>query len=255
MSDERPDPHEGREETDGPDPADPFTRLRLDPDGAPIFAAIHGRKGTGKSEFLKMYARSWPYDAIIVDPTRDLDPNSSFTRPWPGGDHWPEPDEKRDAEIGHRRFRIAPDRSDPKHREKVDRVIQLAHEHPEPVFIGIDEGRYLFASDDRVEPGSDVVQNEGRHGQDFLFVANPRAVGIRPVFHHQADWLVIFDLPNEDDLKRVAGPAGIRWEELQELVRGLEREPIGARGEVVTGFILVDVPGRWIGRYPILPLR
>ena len=238
-----------------PDPGDPYERLRLDPDGAPIFALVHGRKGCGKSEFMRQYARSWPYDALIVDPTKDFDPTNSFTRPWPGGEEWPPLDDERDAQVGHRRFRIVPDRGDPDHRKNVDRAIQRAHELDEPTLIVIDEGRYLFSSDERIEPGSDIVQNEGRHGRDFLLVANPRAVGLRPVLHAQADWIVLFDVADEQDLKRVAGPAGLDVDELAELVRGLDREPLGARGEIVTGFILIDIPGRYVGRYPILPVR
>ena len=234
------------------DTDDAIARLQLDPDGPPIFAAIHGRKGCGKSEFLKQYAKSWPYDALIVDPTKDLDSESKFTRPWPGGDTWPEYDEN--DEVGHRHYRIVPNRDDPGHRAKVDRVLKLAHEHPEPTFIGIDEGRYLFASDDKIEPGTDVVQNEGRHGPDFLFVANPRAVGIRPIFHTQADWIVLFDVPSEDDLKRVAGPTGMKVDALQSLIKSLEREELGARGEIVTGFVLIDVPRGSVTVYPILPI-
>lgn len=241
------------------DAEDAIRRLRLDPDGPPIFAAIHGRKGCGKSEFLKSYASSWPYDALIVDPTKDLDPRGEFTVPWPGGDAWPlEVDDDEEIDEAERqrrrRFRIVPDRNDPDHRVKVDRVVHLAHEHPEPTFIGIDEGRYLFASDEKIETGSDIVQNEGRHGPDFLFIANPRAVGLRPVFHAQADWIVVFDLPNEEDLKRVAAPAGLRHQELAELVKNLDAEELGARGEIVTGFVLIDVPRRSVTVYPILPI-
>ena len=242
------------------DAEDAVRRLRLDPDGPPIFCAIHGRKGCGKSEFLRSYASSWPYDAVIVDPTRDLDPDGRFTVPWPGGDVWPA-EEETDDELTEqerqrrRRFRVVPDRNDPDHRTKVDRIVHLAHDNPAPTFIGIDEGRYLFASDERIEPGSDIVQNEGRHGKDFLFVANPRAVGLRPVFHAQADWIVVFDVANEEDLKRIAAPAGLRHEELAELIRNLDAEELGARGEIVTGFILIDVPRRSVTVYPILPLR
>lgn len=232
-------------------------RLTLDPDGAPIFCAIHGRKGSGKSEFLRFYARWWPYEALIIDPTGDLDPDGAFTRPWPGDyDHWPSPDEELDARYGHRRFRVVPNRNDPEHRKKVDRLLKLAYEYPGPVFVGIDEGRYLFASDEKIEPGSDIVQNEGRHGQVFLFVANPRAIGLRPVFHHQADWIVLFGNFSKEDLDRIVGPAGgLRTDELAELCRNLEQAPLGARGEMVTGFVLIDIPaGPRIAVYPILPL-
>ncbi len=232
---------------------DPVRRLEIDPDGPPLFVAVHGRKGSGKSEFLKRYARSWPYDALIVDPTGDLDPDGSWTRPWPGGNSWPEPDPDADARIGHRRFRIKPNRREKDHREKVDAAVLAAHDHDGPTLIVIDEGRYLFASDEAILSGSDIVQNEGRHGQDFVIIANPRAIGLRPIYHSQADWIVLFDTPGEEDLKRVAGPAGLDWRELQRLVAGLDRQPIGAHGEVVTGFILIDIPARFVGRYPILP--
>lgn len=232
---------------------DPIAALELDPDGPPIFAAIVGRKGSGKSEFLKSYARSWPYDALLIDPTKDLDPNYEWSRPWPGGDDWPE--HLEDDPVKHHRYRMSPDRlKDPDHREKVDRAVQLAHLNPEPTFIGIDEGRYLFASDEKILPGSDIVQNEGRHGADFLFVANPRAVGIRPIFWAQADWIVMFALDGPDDIKRAAEGSGLSVAELTGLQESLEREPLGARGEIVTGFILIDKPRQTVGVYPILPL-
>ena len=227
-------------------------RLVIDPDGSPLFVLVTGRKGSGKSHMLRGYGSSWPYDAIVVDPTKDLDPEGSWTRPWPGGDVWPAYDEE--DEIPHRRYRITPNRlSDPKHRESVDRVIQLAHENPDPTMIMIDEGRYLFASDEKILPGSDVVQNEGRHGLDHLFVANPRIVGIRPVIRHQADILAVFDTPSGADLKVIADIAGLSLEELEEIMQSLEREERGPRGEVVTGFLWIEKTRRSLTVFPILP--
>lgn len=236
----------------GADSDSAIDRLVIDPDGSPQFVLVIGRKGTGKSHALRGYGSSWPYDAIVVDPTKDLDPGNAWTRPWPGGDTWPEYDEN--DEVPHRRYRITPDRlHDPEHRAKVDKVIELAHENPEPTMIMIDEGRYLFASDEKILPGSDVVQNEGRHGQDFLFVANPRIVGIRPVIRHQADILMVFDIPDGEDVKVIAGIAGMKVDELEQIIKNLEREERGPRGEVVTGFLWIEKTRRSVTVFPILP--
>lgn len=227
---------------------DPWDRLHIDPDGTPIFAMVCGRKGSGKSHFVRRYARSWPYDALIVDPTRDFDPDGSFTRPWPGGDRWPDVDPE--DPIGHRRFRIVPNRREKDHREKVAAAMLLAHEHPEPTLVVVDEGRYLFASDAAILPGADIITNEGRHGPTFLFVANPRAVGLRPILFTQADWVVAFDLQSQADIERVAEPSGVRTDELADIIRNLDTDT-GPKGETVTGFVLIDQRSHDLTVYPV----
>lgn len=231
----------------------PYERLRIDPDASPVFVAIVGRKGSGKSEFLRSYVRSWPYDALVIDPTKDFDPGHRFTRPWPGGRSWPPPSEE-DERIGHRRYRMVPDRLEDGHREKVDAAVLACHQYPEPTLVAIDEARYLLASDEKLLRGTDVVLNEGRHGPTFLLVANPRAVGMRPLFMHQADMIVAFDLSNQEDVERVAGHADMAPRDLDDAIRNLETTE-GPNGERVTGFVLIDkrIPAVYI--FPPLPLR
>jgi hypothetical protein len=227
---------------------DPWERLRVDPDGSPLFVMVVGRKGSGKSHFTRRYARSWPYDALIVDPTRDFDPDGSFTRPYPGGDAWPEVDPE--DPIGHRRFRIVPNRRQKDHRERVAEAILLAHEHPEPTLVVVDEGRYLFASDQSIPAGADVVTNEGRHGPTFLFVDNPRAIGLRPILFHQADLVVVFALASDADIERVAEASGVVPDELADLIRNLDTEE-GPHGETLTGFVLIDNRAHDLTVFPV----
>lgn len=237
---------------------DALADLELDPDSSPVFVAIVGRKGSGKSELIRTYARTWPYDALLVDPTKDLDPELAFSRPWPGGTSWPVArDEDFDEETGvlsPRHFRLTPDRTKPGHREEVDEIVLACHQHPEPTLIVIDEARYLLASDEKLLRGTDVLMNEGRHGPTFVIVANPRAIGMRPLFLHQADWIVVFDLPNEDDVARVAGHGDIEPGELDDFIRNLELTE-GPKGERVTGFVLIDKRRHRLTIYPPLPLR
>lgn len=231
--------------------ASPAERLRIDPDATPLFVAVVGRKGSGKSEFLRTYTRSWPYDALVVDPTKDLDPEHRFTRPWPGGKSWPAFAEGE--EVPHRRFRLVPNRLAKDHREDVDEVLLACHQHPEPTLVVIDEARYLLASDEKVLRGTDVVLNEGRHGPTFVMVANPRAIGIRPLFLHQSDWIVVFDLPGEEDVERVAYHGDIDAKELDDLIRNLEIIE-GPKGEKVTGFVLIDKVHHDVTVFPPLPV-
>lgn len=229
---------------------DPRLKLRIDPDGSPLFVAVVGRKGSGKSEFLRTYVKSWPYDALVVDPTKDFDPDHRFTRPWPGGKSWPGPDE--DDEHRHRRFRVTPNRLRPGHREEIDELILACHQHPEPTLEVIDEARYLISSDQKVLPGTDVVLNEGRHGPTFVMVANPRAVGMRPLFLHQSDLIVVFDLPGQEDVERVAYHGDIDARELDEHLRNLQTVE-GPKGESITGFVLIDKVRHEIVVFPPLP--
>lgn len=230
---------------------DPVDILTIDPEASPMFVGVVGRKGSGKSEFSRSYVRSWPFDALVIDPTRDFDPDGDFTVPWPGGDSWPARGEDPNE---CRRFQVVPDRAnDPKHREAIDRLVLLAHEHPEPVLVVCDEGRYLFASDEKILPGTDVVTNEGRHGPTWLWVNNPRAMGIRPILWHQCDWLVAFDLPNGDDVQRIAETGGIEPAELEGLVKSLQVEEL-PNGNRITGFVLIDKRRHEVFKFPILPL-
>lgn len=214
--------------------------LDVDPDGEPMWLDFFGRKGSGKSNLARVYFKSWPYDALLIDTTGDGDPDGSFTTPWPGGRTWPEP-ENPEKPFTH--YRVKPERTNPLFAEVIDDAILAIHEKPGPGLLWIDELREV-AKVNQIRPGMMTVLNESRHGEVFVLGCGPRPVTIDPLMLTQADWVFVFELANVYDVRRVAQTCGVTEDALKACLKSTEKY----------GFVRLraDRPGH-IDVYPPVP--
>lgn len=216
------------------------SELSWDPDEGPRFVACFGRKGSGKSNLLRAYFASWPYDALLVDPTRDFDPDGRMSSPWPGGRRWPKPPEGKAV----MKYRYVPNRRQPKDvwQDDLDAVVLAAHDNPAPTMILVDEARCGLKVNE-VRPGMDVVLNEGRHNDDTLLVAGPRPIGVDSLAYSQADDLFLFQMPHAADVKRIAQTVGFDADDIAGLVHNLDE----------FGFVRLDQKHHRVFVYPPVP--
>lgn len=206
--------------------------LLLDPDRS-NFISIFGRKGSGKSELAKAYARAYPGPILLIDSTADVGDLGGLLVDFPSSppDEWPTEDGEQLS------VRVVPDRLSPSSLEDVDRWIGLRYFASKgdkdrrvpatPAMIFVDELREV-ARANRVKPHFDLVLNQGRHAKLTLLMCGPRTVGVDPLVLGQSDLAFFFALPHEADQERAAATLGIPVAEFAGLVNGLgEHEFLG----------------------------
>jgi hypothetical protein len=187
--------------------------LDLDPDRS-TYVSIFGRKGTGKSHLARTLFVSYPYHRCLIDTTKDADPTEAFTSPWPGSydDRFP------------LSLRFVPNMLHKKKgdyhgwRTDVDEVVGAYYDFGRSC-MWIDEVGQICPVN--TEPHMDLVLHQGRHQHLTMLFCGPRCADIDPLVLSQSDWIIIFDLPHELDIKRLAIHLGIEWRELQALIKSL----------------------------------
>jgi len=204
--------------------------LTLDPDRSTLTFAC-GVKGTGKSHFSTTLFRGYPYDRILIDSTGDVDPWHDFTTPAPTAP--PEDWDDLGTEEGQRQsLRVRPNRRDavrvtegpyervPRWKVNIDKWIGAAMDHGRTA-LEIDDAATVLAVN-RVLPCADEFLHELRHRNVSAFVNTIRPVGIDTLVITQADFVAVFDLTHELDLRRLAPCIGLGVDELYSLVKQLD---------------------------------
>ncbi|MCU1489714.1 MAG: hypothetical protein JWM85_1119 [Acidimicrobiaceae bacterium] len=241
---------------------DEETRLDVDPDGTAMFLDFFGRKNSGKSHLAELYARSWPYDGLVINSTGDVDHDYTWTLPWPGGEelvdkksngdpiyavNWPE----RPEGLSRAMWNLVPNRlHDPHYRFKIDAAIAALHEAGDkrrfpgarPRLLWVDEIGEV-AKPGRVLQGFDTVLHQGRHNGDWCLFCGPRPMDIETLVLGQADWIFCFALPAVADVQRVAKTCGIS-----------EQDLAGLMGELGDHeFVRIDQGTHTVALYPPVP--
>jgi hypothetical protein len=183
---------------------------RLD-SSRPLFVAIFGRKGSGKSVLARYLFESFPGDRAVIDPTGDVQaafPEGYFREVQPGyrGPFPKRDDERRATLILH------PKRSSRTYLEDMDHFIKMCLEHGRktrrPLCLWVDEvGR--VATREKTLPHKQEAQEEGRHANLWEIDCGPRPSNIDPLIVLQADIIYAFDLPSPIDRARLAELAGV----------------------------------------------
>lgn len=222
--------------------------LSIDPDGAPYWQAMWGPKLRGKSYFARLYFASWPYDRVVIDPTRDFDPEGSMTRMWTGPyTSFPEP-EDGETRVS---LRLVPNRRHPDWRDELERALWCvleAGKSPQNggrgrrIFLHVDEIKVLF-SVGHVGPAGETILNEGRHYGLWLSTCGPRTKTVDPLSIQQADSNYVFGPLHELDVRRLAECCSLDWRQLAALVRSLEH----------FGFLRIWTHEQRIALYPPVP--
>jgi hypothetical protein len=178
------------------------------------FLYVTGKKGTGKSVLARRYWDGYPYDKIVIDPTRDVrkalrDEGVQFielTDPLPV--RLPQP--MREGEPGV--YVYCPDMGSPTAIDDMDRVMGLALQKGRTA-VWVDEiGAYSKVG--QTPPNLARALNYGRHDALTLIMAGPRSKNVDPLCIAQADYLAIFYSPSVLDRERLASNIGIPLTEL-----------------------------------------
>lgn len=187
---------------DGPHPFP-----KLDPDKNQIILII-GRKGSGKSVNAHRTFREWPHvDKFVIDPTGDADPGADLgtvtMRKLP-----------KELPVGQRRgeytvTRWIADPSSPTYREDLDRAVGLAlYPKTRRVLLWVDEAGEVFPAN-RTGPHARTLLQQSRHWYASVILCCPRPVTIDPLCLAQADRVIIYDVPNPADRRRIADSIGM----------------------------------------------
>jgi hypothetical protein len=225
----------------------------LDPDRSNIILIV-GRKGSGKSVHARTIFDSYPYDRIVIDPSGDADPGPGkelLTPPFPS--HFPTGDH------GERRTihaRVDPQAST--YRDDMDRAVAMGlFPSDRRTLVWADEVGELMQANS-TPPHTRLALMSSRHyGPMSLVMAGPRPMHISPLSISQADRVVIYDLPNPDDVDRLAKNMGYAPAKLRRAVAVTESRNADER---MTGsgddfwHLVFDGRSRRLYRMPPVPL-
>lgn len=180
-----------------------------------------GRKGQGKSQAANMIYRNWPdsADRICVDVSGDDRPSARSTRI--SGEPPRKMPDRDKAEQPVDLWYVANPASHT-YRDDLDRVLRVGlypRERPKLVLIH-EVGEVLPAG--QTPPHGRLLLQQGRHFKASTILCGPRPMRIEPLALQQCDEMLLFDLPNPADRRRVAETIGWEPRELDEAFRELK---------------------------------
>jgi hypothetical protein len=181
----------------------------LDPHKA-VQIAVVGKRGSGKTEVAYRYFDTYAYDRATIDPNGDLKmPEDTVELEVPIPSKWPGEKVRQAQEQlrpGHapkfQTLYYVPDFAEPGYLEDMDRVVGMAYSHRKTCLF-IDECHEVMPAN-RTPPHSRRALRQGRHRDLTLILATPRPVTVDPLVISNADLVIVFQLPNPHDRRRVA---------------------------------------------------
>ena len=193
--------------------------VELDP-LTPLLIACFGKKGSGKSTWSRSLYQNWPLDKLAIDVNGDFGPGDDAQEIFdPLPSMFPE-----DPEGNPRNLHYRADPGSPNYRENLDRAIGLGLFPKEnPTLLALDEiGE--FTSGSSTSPRLRRLLMQSRHYRLTAVMAGPRPMDIDPLVIAQSDLIVIYDLPNPADQKRVADIIGFPLSRFSEAVDQMREE-------------------------------
>jgi hypothetical protein len=247
----------------------------LDPDKG-AFVASFGPKGTGKSELITRLFARFPYNGLLIDYARDVDPQYRFTEPIPPAVHalanelgamgdvdpsslgsfidrlrvaW-----RGDPSKRFRKYRYVPNFVAKDWLERTDNYIGLAY-LLERCAVELDE------INEEAPVGSTprwtrAMLRVGRHQRCSMLMAGPRPTDLDPMVLNQADVVTVHGQLHELDIRRMAKQLHLKDAELMSLIQNLARYERGDSPlEGVGDFLAYFKRGGDLAIYPPLPPR
>lgn len=199
----------------------------LDISKAPIVVCA-GRKGSGKTVTALMFARTFPYDVIVIDVAGDDGPMGPGIVEWSDtAEFLPRsfPTDATERDGNRIILRYVPDPGSSTFLEDMDAVVGIALHHStkeRPALLVVHEAGVL-APANRTQPHMRRVLAHSRHNGLVCVFTMPRTQTIDPAIIGQSDVGYIFDLPNPHDRKRVAEEIGWNPRAFATGVDGLEQ--------------------------------
>jgi hypothetical protein len=193
----------GGEEVDT-SPLDDFDFLR------PMIVSAWGRKGSGKSYGNRRLFRSWPLDRLVIDVNGNSDPGEDTEDISPDDipPRFPEafsgPGERPRA----RSLRLRAHPGSPTYRDDLDRAVGMAlYPQRKRVLLWAGECGELMPHG---KPGNHMrtLLMQNRHYNVSALFDGPRPVYVDPLTLAQSDLVMVYELPNPNDRKRIADEIG-----------------------------------------------
>lgn len=245
---------------------------KLNPDKG-SFVSSFGPKGTGKSELNTRLFISFPYNGLLVDFTRDVDPQHQFTMPmtpelralareledWKGEDLSSLDDFSRRVKIAwtqngkfrYAKYQVVPNFVSDDWLEKNDIYIGLAYLAGK-CFIFLDEiGELAPAS--KTPRWTRIALRVGRHQQLSIGMAGPRPADLDTNVLNQSDMVTVHGQLHERDVSRMAKQLALSESQLLDLIDELRQEE--RDGVDVNGYLAYVKKTREIFVMPPLPPR
>jgi hypothetical protein len=196
-------------------PEDPFA---LVPDEGSIILCV-GKKRSGKSVFARRLYRSWTGDKLVIDvngeaePGEDAEPLHELTTSFPVRHEIVGPPKPRN-------LHYVADPGSPTYRQDLDKAIGMAlRPRDRKVLLWCDEWGEVSRVN-RTEPNAQRLMMQSRHyGPVSALLCCPRPKNIDPLSIGQADGIAIYNVPNEDDRKTLAGNMGVDYREFEDQFR------------------------------------
>ena len=178
----------------------------LDTNRNQIVLAV-GRKGSGKSEAVRMFYGWWPdVDKLVIDVNHDADPGPEakrITDPLPS--RLPERDNPKVPLNLH----YVADPKSATYRDDLDRAVGLAlFPRDRRTVLWVDEIGEVTQTN-RTPPNLRQLLMQSRHYSASVLMAGPRPRHIDRLCVAQADRILIFNLPLRDDREYIADNACI----------------------------------------------
>ena len=186
------------------------------------FVVVLGRKGSGKSHFSYEVVADWPGKVLVIDPTGDVAAELAklgvaFLRIKTVPQKWPVDDEGNLVKV----LLWHPDSASVSFITDVDKAFGLAY-RTSGVLVFVDEVHTCCPGElIAKQPMLRRVLVEGRHRRVSLLACGPRPVFIAKLWLVQADHLILFKLPQEDDRKTVVKNLGFDPREVEMMHSGL----------------------------------
>ena len=176
----------------------------IDPSRPTIILCV-GKKHSGKSVAARYLWDSWPYDALCIDPTGDAHPPGATPITLPLPTKFP----ARGEDGQPLRLVFTPDPGSDTYLDDLDRGMGLAlYPKDRPVLLWIDEVGELASSQSRAAVMQRRLLNQSRHYRTSALACGPRPKKIDPLWISQADFVLVYELPNPDDRDKIADNIG-----------------------------------------------
>lgn len=175
----------------------------------PLIISAFGKKGSGKSAFNREIFHSWPFDKLAIDVNGHAEPGEDaekITEPrkmWPSPD--PVPGERRRK---YRNLHYVADPGAATYYDDLDRAVGMAllpKDHRVMLWAG--EAGELMPNG-RAGAAMRRLLMQNRHYRVSALFDAPRPVWLDRQVLLQSNLIALFELPDPDDIKRVAKTTG-----------------------------------------------
>jgi hypothetical protein len=175
----------------------------------PMIISAWGKKGKGKTAFNREIFRSYPGDKLAIDVNGHAEPGDDAERITEPGKAWPRPDHMPGERRRHRTLHYVADPGSPTYRDDLDRAVGMClfpKDHPVMLWAG-EVGELM--PNGRPGPHMRRLLQQNRHHRVSALFDGPRPVYVDPQVLLQSNLVVVFELPNPADRKRIAETVGI----------------------------------------------